>query len=461
VLDYRAAPGTSLAETNRLLFQVESILRDNPNVQTYSRRTGLQLGGGITEAFEGDFFVRLKPSGREPIEAVMDQVRSAIEANVPGLEVELLQLMEDLIGDLTSVPQPIEIKLYSDDPAVLTSTAESVAAAIAKIDGVVDINNGTHPAGDAMELHVDRATAAVLGLDADGVSRAVGDAVAGTLATQIPTGPKIVGVRVWLPESERNIDREVAALPISTADGRMVTLDHVASLEPVRGQPQIARENLKRMNAVTARISGRDLGSTIDDLQQVLHRPGLIPRGMYFELGGLYQQQQAAFKGLLIVLTAAAALVFLLLLFIFESFLTALVIIAMPLLSLPAVFLGLWMTGIELNISAMMGLTMIVGLVTEIAIFYFCEYESIAPGTPLRHALLLTGHNRARPIVMSALAAILTLLPLALAFGTGTAMQQPLAIAIISGLIVAVPLVLLVMPVMFDVCRRIAGSAIR
>lgn len=454
VLDFRSPPGTSLTESQRLLTQVEQILRDNPNIDTYSRRAGIQLGGGVTEAFEGDFFVRLKATGREPIEAVMDEIRSQLETTVPGLEVELLQLMEDLIGDLTSVPQPIEIKLYSDDAAALTTTAESVAAAIAKINGVVDINNGIHLAGDAIEVHVDRAAAAFLGLDADTVTKAVSDALAGSVATQIPTGPKMVGVRVWLPEDARNKEQKLAKLPIFAADGRIITLDRVASLQAVSGQPQIARENLKRMNAVTARISGRDLGSTISDLQQLLKRPGLLPPGMYYRLGGLYQQQQIAFHGLMIVLVAAIALVFFLLLFVFESFLTAAVILAMPLLSLPAVFLGLWVSGIELNISAMMGLTMIIGLVTEIAIFYFCEYESLPADTPLHQRLLLTGHNRARPIVMSALAAILTLLPLALAFGAGTAMQQPLAIAIISGLIVAVPLVLVVMPVLFAVTQR-------
>jgi CzcA family heavy metal efflux pump len=451
VLDFRSPPGTSLTESQRLLAQVEKILRDNPNVDTYSRRAGIQLGGGITEAFEGDFFVRLKATDREPIEAVMDDIRSQLEATVPGLEVELLQLMEDLIGDLTSVPQPIEIKLYSDDAEALATTAKSVAAAIARIDGVVDINNGINPAGDAIEVNVDRAAAAFQGLDADTVTKAVNDALAGSVATQIPTGPKMIGVRVWLPQDARDMEQKLAKLPISAPDGRIVTLDRVASLQTVSGQPQIARENLKRMNAVTARISGRDLGSTIADLQQTLKQPGLLPAGMYYRLGGLYQQQQIAFHGLIIVLLAAIALVYLLLLFVFESFLTAAVILAMPLLSLPAVFLGLWITDIELNISAMMGLTMIVGLVTEIAIFYFCEFEALPADMPLHQKLLLTGHNRARPIVMSALAAILTLLPLALAFGAGTAMQQPLAVAIIAGLIVAVPLVLIVMPVLFAI----------
>jgi multidrug efflux pump subunit AcrB len=252
----------------------------------------------------------------------------------------------------------------------------------------------------------------------------------------------------------RDIEPKLAKLPISTPDGRIVSLDSVATLKVVSGQPQIARENLKRMDAVTARISGRDLGSTVGELRQILDRPGLLPPNIYYELGGLYQQQQIAFRGLTLVLAAAVALVYLLLLFIFESLLTAAVILIIPLLSLSAVFIALWLTGIDLNISALMGMTMIVGLVTEIAIFYFCEYETVADGRSLREALVLTGHNRARPILMSALAAILTLLPLGLALGAGTAMQQPLAVAIIAGLIVAMPLVLLVMPVLFAVARQ-------
>ena len=119
ILDYRSEPGTSLTETDRLLRRVEAILRATPEVETYSRRTGLQLGGGLTEANMGDFFVRLKPLPRRDIETVMNEVRKKVEGQVPGLEIELAQLMEDLIGDLTAVPQPIEIKLYSDDGNLL------------------------------------------------------------------------------------------------------------------------------------------------------------------------------------------------------------------------------------------------------------------------------------------------------------------------------------------------------
>ncbi|MEP6510093.1 MAG: efflux RND transporter permease subunit [Dokdonella sp.] len=459
ILDYLSKPGTSLDETDRLLKQAEAIIRANPNVDTYSRRTGLQLGGGLTEANQGDFFVRLKNGSRPSTEQVMDSVRTEVEQKVPGLDIELSQLMEDLIGDLVAVPQPIEVQLYGDDAAQLDATAGKVAAAIGKISGVVGVRNGINPAGDALTVEVDPIKAALEGLDPTAIVDQVTAAIEGTVAAKLAQGSKVVGVRVRLPQRASRQLEQVAALPIRASDGHLLPLSRVATLREVQGQPQITRDNLKRMVAVTGRISGRSLGSAIADVKKVLAQPGVLPKGMFFQLGGLYQQQQEAFHGLIIVMLAAIALVFTLLLFLYESFRIALVILAMPLLAIPAVFAGLWLTGIELNISAMMGMTMIVGIVTEIAIFYFSELEQIgwepsAEHAPLHDALHASGRHRARPILMSTIAAILTLLPLALAIGLGAQMQQPLAVAIISGMLVQVPLVLLVMPVLYAVLRR-------
>ncbi|MEY2116709.1 MULTISPECIES: efflux RND transporter permease subunit [Rhodanobacter] len=459
ILDYLSKPGTSLEETDRLLNQVEAIIRANPNVDTYSRRTGLQLGGGLTEANQGDFFVRLKNGSQLPTEEVMTQVRTEVENKVPGLDIELSQLMEDLIGDLVAVPQPIEVQLYGDDPAQLNATADKVAGAIGKISGVVGVRNGTNPAGDALTVQVDPARAALEGLDPTSVTDQVAAAIDGTVAAQLPTGGKVVGVRVRLPERAHRRLEQVAALPIRAGDGHLLPLSRVATLREVQGQPQITRDNLKRMVAVTGRISGRSLGAAMADVKAALARPGLLPKGMYYQLGGLYQQQQQAFRGLTIVMLAAIALVFTLLLFLYESFRVAIAILAMPLLAIPAVFAALWLTGIELNISAMMGMTMIVGIVTEVAIFYFSELEQAAAEAPLHEALHAAGQHRARPILMSTLAAMLTLLPLALAIGQGSQMQQPLAVAIIAGLLVQVPLVLLVMPVLYALLRRRDAAA--
>jgi len=459
VLDYRAPSGTSLAETDRLLRQVEELLQANPAVDTYSRRTGIQLGGGLTEANEGDFFVRLKAMPRAPIEAVMDDVRNQIELQVPGLEVELVLLMEDLIGDLTAVPQPIEIKLYGDDLDVLESLAPDVAAAIGAIDGVVDVVNGVVLAGDAMNIVVDRDKAALEGIDPDQVTQQLEAWFNGLVTTQVQQSIKMVDVRLWVPASQRNTLNAFDDIWLRAPDGHRFPLKRIAGMSIETGQAQIVRDNLKRMVAVTGRISGRDMGSTIADVKTALARPGLLPAGVYYELGGLYQQQQIAFRGLLGVFVAALALVFLLLLFMYEDMAAALAILASPLLAMSAVFTGLWLTGIELNITAMMGMTMIVGIVTEVSIFYFSEYHDLLrQGLERDRALVEAGSNRMRPIVMTTLAAILALLPLALAWAPGAAMQQPLAVAIICGLLVQVPLVVIVMPVLYRSLLAFGGK---
>jgi len=455
VLDYKADPGTSLRETDRLLRQVEAILEKTPEVASYSRRTGAQLGGGITEAREGDFFIRLTPQPRRSVWQVMDGLRKKIHRKVPGLDIDMAQLMEDLIGDLTAVPQPIEIKLFGDNTKALLNTAPKVAAAIGKVKGVVDVRNGIVPAGDALDVKVDRAKAALEGVDPEAVTGQIKAYFSGVVTTHVQRGIKLIGIRVWVPKSLRKTTKQIDAIRLQAPDGHVFPLRRIAHVVVLHGQPQITRDNLKRMVPVTARISGRDLGHTVSDVRKVLNESGLIPKQLYFRLGGLYKQQQIAFHGLIAVMIAAVALVFVLLLFLYERFRIALAIMTAPLLALASVFIALWVTGIELNITAMMGMTMVVGIVTEVAIFYFSEYhELIRAGGDAFTAVTEAGINRMRPIAMTTLAAILALAPLALGIGQGSAMQQPLAIAIIAGLLIQMPLVLLMMPVVFAALNR-------
>lgn len=463
VLDYRSPPGTSLTETDRLLRQAEAIIQGNPAVDAYSGRTGARLSGGLTEANQGDFMIRLKPFPRPPIDEVMDSIRTRIESEVPGLQIELAQLMGDLIGDLTAVPQPIEVKLYGNDLAGLENTARAVAKAIEGVPGVVDVRDGVNLAGDAVEIHVDRVKAAVEGLDPDAVTRELTAHLTGLVTTQVPTGPKMVGVRVWTPPARRDRITALDDIRLRAPDGHPVPLKRIVSIERKTGQPQLMRENFKQMFAVTGRISGRDIGSTTVDVRALLDRGGLLPADTYYELGGLYKEQQTAFRGLAVVFAAAVALVFVLLLYLYERFTIALAILLMPLLSLAAVFIGLRLTHVELNISSMMGMTMIVGIVTEVAIFYFSEYEALrrSGGIDDVEALVAAGLNRMRPIAMTTFAAVLALLPLAFAWGEGAAMQQPLAVAIVSGLLVQLPLVLLAMPVVFLTLTRFSGGVRR
>ncbi|EGY01186.1 acriflavin resistance protein [Nitrospirillum viridazoti Y2] len=458
VLDYRSAPGTAITETGRLLHQVDAILADTPDVATWSWRIGAGLGGELNEPNRGDYFVRLKPTGRRDIDEVIAEVRARLAHEVPGLEVEIAQQMEDLIGDLTAVPQPIEVKIFGDDPATVLPTARAVAAALAKVDGVVDIKDGVNPAGDALDIRVDAARAAVEGMDVAGVTAAVADYLQGAVATQLPLqtalATKQVGVRVWVPAAVRTTDTDVANLRLRAPDGHLFPLKRVAAVVPVNGEPEIGQENLQGMVAVTARIEGRDMGSVAADVTALLDSRHLVKAPLRYELGGLYQQQRIAFRGLLTVFAAAVAAVFVLLLFLYESFITALVILVMPLLAAGAVFVGLWLTRTELNITAMMGMTMVVGIVTEVAIFFFSEFESLPADMPLVERLSQAGRNRFRPIAMTTLAAMLTLLPLAFGLGEGAGMQQPLAIAILSGLAVQLPLVLLVMPCLYRLAVR-------
>lgn len=444
ILDYLSAPGTSLSETDRMIGKVEAILQATSEVATYSRRTGLGLGGGLNEANSGDFFVRLKPQPRRGIEEIMTDVRNRIESSTPGLHIELLQLMEDLIGDLTSVPQPIEIKLFSEDAPLLDSLAPRVADTISKIPGIVEVNNGVIPAGDALNVSVDRVKASLEGADPEAVTRNIEDLLTGNIATTVQNGPKLINVRVWIPGQRRQSSRDIANLQLRAPDGHLFPLRRVATFSALSGQPEITREDLRRMCAVTARISGRDLGSAVHEVQRILDKPGVLPPGVTYTMGGLYEQQQIAFHDLTIVLLVAAALVFLLLLFLYESFRVSGAMLFIALLGVAAVYAGLWITGTEFNVTSRMGMTMTIGIITEVSIFYFSEFRSL-PWSPDR--FIRAGLNRLRPIAMTTFAAILALAPLAFGIGEGSAMLQPLAIAIIAGLILQIPLVLVVLPV--------------
>jgi CzcA family heavy metal efflux pump len=455
IIDYKTLPGTSLAETDREIKQVEQILRDTPEVQTFSRRTGLGLGGtDLNEPNIGDFFVRLKPYPRRAIDEVMPEVRLKIQTDVPGVDIDILQLMEDLIGDLTAVPQPIQIQLFADDPAKLIPTAKRVGAAIETIPGVTEMENGIVLAGDALNVNIDPVKASIEGMTTQDISSQVNDYLTGNVATQLAQPLKTIGVRVSLHPTLRRLDQDVAKLPIRAADGHIFPLDRVATLAPEVGQPEIYRANLQQMLAVRARIEKRDLVSTINDVQAKLREPGMIPEGVHYEFGGLYKQQQIAFQGLAKVFGAALIAELILLAFLYERFWLPIIIISTSLLSTTAVFMILWATGVELNITALMGMTMIVGISTEMAIFYVSEFTELAHHMPPHQALREASKNRLRPITMTTLAAIFTLLPLALAIGPGAGVQQPLALSIIAGLLLQFPTVLLAMPVLISFTMR-------
>jgi multidrug efflux pump subunit AcrB len=458
VLDYTAKPGASLADTDRLVKQVEAIIVATPEVESYSRRLGVQLGGGLTEADEGDFFIRLRGGSRRPIEEVMSDIRQQVETKVPGLQVELVQLMEDLIGDLTAVPQPIEVKLFGDDPAALASSAASVGKALGSITGVVEIFDGSRVTGDAVSVKVNAGLAAQQGLDPDAVASQVETLIGGNVATRIRVGEQLVGVRVRGMESIRDRSSRLANLSIVAPDGHMVRLGSIARIGIDAGQKQLTREDLAPFVAVTARLEGRDLGSAMQEVKAKVAALRL-PGSVRVDYGGLYAEQQKSFADMAMVFGAALLLSALLLTFLFENLAWTFSAVATVLLAAAAVLMGLWVTGTELNISALMGLTMVVGMVSELVIFYLAEIVDDGRGgiSALREA----GAKRLRPILMSALIAVLTLSPLALGLSRGAGLQQPLATAIIFGLLAAVPLVLLFLPALLSVSGGVRAEGAR
>ena len=445
VLDYKAQSGASLEDTDALLQHVERIIRATPEVASYSRRTGLQLGGGLTEADEGDYFIRLKGGSRRNIDAVMTDMREKIAAEVPGLEVELIQLMEDLIGDLTAVPQPIEVKLFGDDTAALEVSAKAIGERIGKISGVVEVIDGLRVAGDAISIRVDPGAAARYGLDPDNVAAQLETAIGGTPATQLRVGAQLIDVRVRAPEDLRSDITRIENLPLVAPDGSSIRLAMVAAVTVQGGQKQLTRENLAPYIAVTARLEGRDLGSAMAEIKTAVGQLKL-PASVRVDYGGLYAEQQKSFADLSLVFGAALLLSALLITLLFERAGWTVAAVATVLLTAAAVMIGLWIMGIELNISALMGLTMVVGMVAELVIFFLAEIDRSKPVTAAM--LLEAGKKRLRPILMSALIAVLTLAPLALGLSRGAGLQQPLATAIIFGLIAAVPLVLFFLPAM-------------
>ena len=449
VMDYLTAPGTSLTETVREMREIETILRHDPAVASFSMRAGAGFGGDLAESNKGDFVIRLIPlSQRASVDVVMNRIANAVTAKVPGVQIDPHQLMSDELGDMTGTPQPIEVKLSAADPAVLAVTARRVAGEIAKIKGVDSIDDGIVPAGNAIELHVDQARAAVLGLDPAKVTAAVQTAMDGTVAATFEGTNQLIGVRVRVNGAAGLNTAQLQQLPIATPSGKLVPLSSIASFTIVSGQPEITRENLQQVVDVTARLNGRGLGAGIADVRHALAKTGVLGPGVTYTLGGLYKQQQIAFAGLIRVFIAALLAEFILLLLLYERFIWVTAIICMSLLSTTAVFTGLFVTGVPLNITAMMGMVMIVGIATEMAIFFVSEAQELLQSLPPDEAFSQAAANRLRPIAMTTLAAILTLLPLALDLGQGAGMQQPLAIAIISGLLVQFPLVLLALPVL-------------
>jgi len=450
IVDYIMPAGSSLDDTNRAVSAVEGILRRTPEVESTSRRTGMQLGlATVTEANTGDIAVKLKRKRDRSAEEVIADVREKITKQEPMLQVEFPQLLQDMIGDLTSAPQPIVIKLFSQDPAVLREWGPKVGDAIKKIPGVVDMLNGIDDtiSGPALTFQVDPAVAGRAGFTPQELELDASVILQGEPApTPVVVNGRAYTIRIRFPEQTRaSLDAIENTLLVSSI-GKTATLGTVAKAIEEPGQTEIRRENLQRDVAVSARLEGLNLGAGMAAVQKVVD--GLhIPASIRLAYGGGYEEQQRSFRDLVFVLVLAVLLVFIVLLFEFGSFAAPVAILASALLSTSGVFLALLVTGTTFNISSFMGLIMVIGIVAKNGILLLdADQKFRAEGISAEESMVRAGERRLRPITMTALATVAGMIPLALAWGAGSQMLQPLAIAVIGGILASMVLSLVVTP---------------
>jgi len=454
VIDYVAPSGTSLSETSRQLSIAEEILRATPDVESYSRRTGARLALAIAEPNTGDFLVKLRDDRARSTEDVISELRRKFNASVPGIEWEFPGILGDLVGDLTWSPDPIEIKIFSNDIEFLKAEAQRIEQNIAAIPGVVDTFNGLVYTGKSINLRVRHLDAQRLGLSTDVIAEAVNTALLGRTMSSVLEGDRVIALRVLVDPAQLSTLAELRELPLRTPSGGIIQLDQVVDVVEEPGQLELHREDLRQLVAVTARLEDRDLGSAIREIQSQLAADQTLPPGIV-ELGGLYQQQQKAFKNLMLVLAMAIFLVFTVLLIEFRSFAQPIAIVFGAVLALFGSVTALWLTGTSLNIVSFLGAIIGVGIVAKNGILMLDSVERFRlQGMGLDQALVMSGHRRLRPVLMTSLAAGLGMLPLAYGIGAGADMLNPLAIAVIGALMISVLLSLLATPVLFRVLSK-------
>ncbi len=459
VIDYHTPPGSALEETDRELKKVEAVIMKLPEVASIQRRTGSELGLFATQSNSGDVLVRLKMRGQRSrsSEEVIDDLRGQLHEAVPGLDIEFVQLLQDMLGDLEGNPKPVEIKVFGDDTKVLSAIGERMAALLGKIEGVVDIV-GIQQGSPELTWQIDPAAAGRLGLSVADVSQQISAAWLGEVATSYLALDRTIPVRVRYPDDVRLDGGRLAQTVVRGAEGRSAPISALATLVPAGGQTVLTRENLRQMAIVTGHLEGRDLGSAVDDITAQL-RAEKLPVGYTWEVGGQYLAQRQAFRELLQVLAIASALVFVVLVIHFRAFSPAILILGAAPLSLAGALVALIATGTELNVSSAMGLVLLIGLVVKngIVLLDYAERQRRA-GVAALEAVHEAARIRLRPILMTTLCTLFGLVPLALGIGAGAELQRPLALAVIGGLTLSTMITLYLIPALYaGLYRRHAG----
>jgi CzcA family heavy metal efflux pump len=454
VLDYSSPPGTSLDETDHMLRQVEKLIIRTPEVGAYSRRTGTELGFFITEPNRGDYLIQLKKSRTRSTEEVISDLRRQIEATQPALRIDFGQVIGDMLGDLMTSVQPIEIKVYGDNQETLHELSKSVANVVSKVEGTADVFNGIVIAGPSVSIQPNFAKLAQFGITPANLQYQMQTALEGNIVGNLLEKEQLSNIRIVYPGSRTLSVDEIGRALIFLPGGKLKPITELATVTVNPGDAEIQRENLQSIGVITARLENRDLGSTMEDIQAQVKQQVALPQGYHIEYGGAYAEQQQSFNELLIILISSSLLVFGVILFLFRAFRVALLILLISILGISGSYLALYLTGTALNVGSYTGLIMIVGIIGENAIFTFLQFRESLGTSTVDEAILFAISTRLRPKLMTALGAIIALLPLALGIGAGAQLHRPLAIAVIGGFIIALPLLLIVLPTMLRILFR-------
>ena len=446
VLDYNSPPGTSLQETDRMLQEVEKIIVQTPEVEAYSRRTGTEMGFFITEPNRGDYLIQLKKDRNKTTDDVIEDLRKKIEATQPALRIDFGQVIGDMLGDLMTSVQPIEIKIFGNDQDMLKNLSRQVAGIVGKIDGTADVFDGIVIAGPSVSVEPNYARLAQFGLTPANLQYQLQTSLEGNVVGTLPEKEQMTNIRMVYPGSRVRSVEEITNMQIFLPGGQLKPITDLATVTVKPGDAEIQRENLQSMGVVEGRLEGRDLGSVIKDIQEQVGSKIVLPQGYHIEYGGAYADQQQSFHELLIILITASLLVFGVILFLYRSFAVALVILLVAVCGISGSYLALYLTHTALNVGSYTGLIMIVGIIGENAIFTFLQFRDSLASLSVDDAIIYAISTRLRPKLMTALGAIIALLPLALGIGTGAQLHQPLAIAVIGGFVIALPLLLIVLP---------------
>ena len=448
VLDYKTPPGTALEETDRILKVFEKDLVKIPEVLAYSRRTGTQMGFFITEPHTGDYLIQLKPGRNKSTSEVINEIRNKIESTAPMLTVDFGQVIGDMLGDLMSSTQPIEVKIFGNEQGKLQALSREVAAIIEQVKGTADVSNGIILSGPTIYVQPNYVTLAQFGITPASFQIQVQTALQGTVIGNVYDQQQLSPVRMIYPGSKNFLIANLDQLKIFLPQGQSVPIRRLATVEIKPGNAAVERENLQAIGVITARLDNRDLGSTMNDIQKEVTKNIALPSGYHIEYGGAYAEQQQSFKELLTILILSSLLVFCVILFLFKDFKIAFLILVIAVLGIAGSYLALFFTHTPLNVGSYTGLIMIVGIIGENAIFTFLQFKKTLQQLSVDEAITYAISTRLRPKLMTALGAIIALFPLALGIGAGSQLHQPLAIAVIGGFIVALPLLLIVLPSM-------------